>query len=183
MPVIIPAADERRSILLAAFVPIAVLAAAALIWFLGDAFAPRALDRGQFALAVVMPIWFAAPVIGGASWRRLPERVIARAALVVAVVVAVVSTAEIWRYVALPTNCEYGPLPGAERFIIPSILVGATLGALIAWAAVAAQRRLRPEASIMGVAISVGASVLANVLAIVAGVLLLGSAHCNSAAG
>jgi hypothetical protein len=183
MPATLPVAEERRTVLVAAFVPLAVLAAAVVIWFLGDRLAPRTLDRGQFALAVVMPIWFAAPVVAGGWWRRLPDHLVARAALLAALIIGVVGTVEIWQFVALPTNCEYGPLPGAERFIIPAAVVGATLGALIALTASLAQRLLKGGISASGVAISVGASVLATFLTIVAGVLLLGSAHCNSPAG
>jgi hypothetical protein len=183
MPASLPAVDERRSVLVAAFVPLAVLAAAVVIWFLGDRLAPRTLDRGQFALALVMPIWFAAPVVAGGWWRRLSDHLVARAALLAAMVIGVVATVEIWQFVALPTNCEYGPLPGAERFIIPAGVVGLTMGALIALAALIARERLRRSISIGSVAVSAGASVLATFITIVAAAMLLGGAHCIDSGG
>jgi hypothetical protein len=172
--------DLRRNVVGMASIPVFLLAVAYAVFLVGDSFGPPTLDRGLFTLVVAVPLWLSAPVISGAMWRRWPDAASSGGAIVAAVVISVFATVAIWRFVALPDDCEYGPRPGAEALIAPAIAVGIVLGVLIARAALQARTVFRGGFSAVGALVAYGASAGASVLTIIAAVVLLGGAHCNS---
>ncbi|HLO35495.1 MAG TPA: hypothetical protein VK194_05405, partial [Candidatus Deferrimicrobium sp.] len=108
--------SERRAVLTAIAIPLAILAVAYGMWWVSDRMLTIGpFDRATFGWTFVIPTWLAAPVVAGFVWRDAPTRVVAIAGAVIVAVLSVASSYLIWR--ATTPDCFFGAIASAaDRF-------------------------------------------------------------------
>jgi hypothetical protein len=176
------ATERRRSgpgLIVAVALPLVVLGLAYVLWRISD----RLLwigpfDRAAFGWSFVIPLWLAAPVVTGFVWRRMPDRVVALAAVTITFVLAAVSAWLFWKAVAFPA-CGNGPRFSAADMIVPAGLVGLVLGGGIAGAGLVTRLGLRRYAWPRAVAMGVGATVVAFAVTFFVAVAAFGDQGCQ----
>lgn len=122
----------RRAIVIGIVVPLGVVGLAYALWWISDQLLYIGpLDRATFGGWVVAPLWFAAPVVAGFTWRRLPVRDGVYAGLASAIAIGVPAAVLLWRSVQTP-DCAYGQIHPPGESVVPSLIVGAAIGGSIA---------------------------------------------------
>ena len=159
------AASGPRHITLAIVLPTGVLALAYALWWISDRVGyVGPLDKAAFGWVVVVPIWLLAPLAAGWAWHDLASRASAVARLLVGVTVTTVVAALFW-VAATEPGCESGPITAPIGWVLPSLLIGALLGAgLVAGGSLAAREiraRRRWSAVLVGLSAQAGFAVLA----------------------
>jgi hypothetical protein len=157
-------------------VPLGVVALAYALWWISDRLLYIGpLDRAAFGWAVVIPVWVAAPVIAGFTWRRLPPRASLLAAVVVGAAISGAAAVLLWQSVADP-NCEFGAVRTPGDWMLPSLIVGGVIGGGLAASALLASRLAREGRPWRAAVSGAGTEVVMVVAAIlVAGTILMGS--------
>jgi hypothetical protein len=152
---------------LAVLVPIAVVATAYGLWWISDQLVIIGpLDRAQFGWLVVLPLFLAAPVLGAYLWAGLDSRTTVVVALAAACVVGLAGAYLFWRSVEDP-GCGTGNRFTPEYWIVPSLVLGGTLGASIGASGIVGARFVRARRRGVAVAATVGVELLLWVLMLV----------------
>ena len=118
----------RRGIVVGIVVPLAVVGLGYMLWWISDQLVTVGdLDRAQFGWSIVMPLWFAAPVVTGFTWRglRLGDRAVA--AITTAIVIGIAAAVLLWRSVT-SMDCAFGPSHPPVEWVVPSIVLGVAIG-------------------------------------------------------
>jgi len=124
-----PRPTRSHLLLIGVAAPLATAGLAYLLWWISDRLVVVGpLDRASFGWMVVVPTWLAAPVVAGFAWRPIDERTAWAVAGVVGTVMAGLSTVLLWRSVAFPP-CGTGPIHTPPEMVLPSLVVGAVVGA------------------------------------------------------
>ena len=118
------------------------------------------LDRAAFGWSITMPLWVAAPVIGGFTWARLPRLEALLVAMIAGVLAGGVAAVLLWQSIAFP-DCAYGVAYTPAERVPPALFFGAMIGGGMALSGLAtaglARQRRRFLAVIAGVAAEVAA--------------------------
>jgi hypothetical protein len=110
------------------FVPLAVTGLAYALWAISDrVLVIGPFDRATFGWFVVIPVWLAAPVAAGFTWRSLSRSESRSAALIVSTVLTMIAAGLFWQATAFP-DCEFGAVRGPIDWLIPSLVLGAVIG-------------------------------------------------------
>ena len=154
--------------------PLAVVALAYALWWLSDRVGYIGpLDRAAFGWAVVIPVWLAAPIVAGLAWRRLSPRGSIVAAVVFGAIVSGTAAVLFWQAVAFP-SCEF-PVRAPIDWVLPSLFVGAVIGAGPAATGLIASKLVRAGHPWRAAVLGTGAEIVMVFAAIlVAGIVLLG---------
>jgi hypothetical protein len=180
-PVQRPAGGQAVRFWLGVVVPLSVVVVAYGLWWISDRLLYIGpLDRATFGWVVVVPVWASAPIAAAFAWRGLSEGRTAGAALVVGCATAAAAALLFWLAGAHP-DCQFGATRLASDWILPSLIVGAVIGAgppVSGLMAVALLRNGHPwRAALLGFAAELA---LVFVAIIVAGTVLMGSiSNCN----
>jgi hypothetical protein len=162
-------------------VPLAVLALAYGLWWMSDRLLyVGPLDRAAFGWLVVVPVWSCAPITAGFAWRRLSQGNTTVTALVVGCATAAAAAVLFWLAVAHP-DCQFGATRSPGDWILPSLIVGAVIGAGPSVSGVLAVTLVRTghpwRAAFIGLAAQL---TLVFVAIVVAGTVLMGGGGgCN----
>ncbi len=150
--------------------PFAVTALAAGLWWLSDRLGGIGpLDRATFGWFIVIPVWFAAPVVAGFVWRGLGRREIAATAAVLATLEGAMVAAWFWNAAAFPA-CDTAPVRSPVEWILPSLLLGLVVGGGLAVSGVVCAGRMRTGHRRAGIIVAM--SVQAGVTALAAIILI-----------
>lgn len=150
------AAREWGRAIRAIAVPLAFVAAAFGLWWLGDQLGSVGpLDKAAFGWAVVIPLWLAAPVAAGWAWARLTRHGAISSALGLSAVVGVAAAILLWR-ATTGIDCAGGPTRTPAEWIVPSLVIGAGVGAVPALAGLAAVVPVRERRWMLGVVLGAG---------------------------
>lgn len=113
-------------------VPLGVVSLAYVLWWISDRLLYIGpLDRASFGWAVVVPVWLSVPVVAGFSWRWLTPRRTTLAVVAFGVIVSSAASFLFWQAVAHPA-CDFGAARLPIDLVLPSLLVGAVIGAGLA---------------------------------------------------
>jgi hypothetical protein len=155
----------------AVLLPLGLAGLAYGLWRLSDdgAFSGIA-DRATFGWAVVMPVWFVAPVVAGFTWRGLSARVAVVVALVVGLTTAGIAAVLFWQASAFPDCGSAGPIRTPGEYIGPSVAVGLVIGAGLTVGAGLAARRAAAGSPVTAVLAGIACQVAAMFLAILVAV-------------
>ncbi len=156
-----------------------IIATAFVLWLVSDRLIwIGPLDRAAFGWAIVIPLWWMAPIVGGllaADLDRGGQRIAATALFFV---LAVGATIALLGETAFP-DCEFGthgePLTYALRVPMVGALIGVGPPAVLLASAVARRRGGRVRAVAAGLAVGV----VVTFATIVAAVSILSAPVCN----
>ena len=123
--------------------PFAIAALAYALWWISDRLLYIGpLDRAAFGWVVVIPVWLSTPIVAGFAWRGLTPRGSAFSAVVLGAGVGIVAAVLVWQAVAYP-NCEFGANRAPGDWVLPSLFVGAMIGAGLSLSGLLATEFLR----------------------------------------
>jgi hypothetical protein len=147
-------------------IPLLVAAAAFALWWLSDRLLYMGpLDRATFGWLVVVPVWLAVPLASAAAWRGLDARARSIMASTVGLLVGGATALFLWQAVASP-NCQFGAIRGPEAWIGPSLVMGAVVGAGVAWSSILASTQVAAGRHIRAVLVGLASQAAMMFLAI-----------------
>jgi hypothetical protein len=160
---------------LAAVLPLAVAACSYALWWISDRLLYIGpLDRAAFGWAVVIPVWIAAPTVGGLAWGRLDRRASLGVAALVALVVGALAAWMLWQASAFP-DCQFGATRTPPEMAPPSLLFGAVVGGGLALSGLVSAKFAREGRLIAALVLGAAAEALMVAAAIlVVGLMLVG---------
>jgi hypothetical protein len=157
--------------------PLAVTAGAYGLWGISD----RLLfigpfDRATFGWLFVIPVWLAAPIVAAFLWRQAPGDRAGWLALAYTLIVGAVAGALFWQS-AVGQSCETAPIRSATDWVVPSLVIGAVVGAslgLSSVAATAAAHDGRPWPVVIVVAVGIELLMAIIALLVVTSIVMTG---------
>lgn len=161
---------------IAVVAPLAIIALAYALWWISDRLLYIGpLDRAAFGWAVVIPVWIAAPIVGGFAWARVSGSAARRTALVVGGLIGMIAAGLFWQSVATPA-CEFGAIRTPSEWIPGAALLGAVVGSGIGVSGLVAAAYVRRNQRWRAVLLGAVTELTMVFLAIaVAGTVLLGA--------
>jgi hypothetical protein len=130
----------------------------------------------------VIPVWLGAPVAAAFAWRPLTSRRTRVTAAGFGILVSAVAAILFWQAVAFP-DCPNGPVRSAAEWVLPSIIIGLTIGGGLAASGLLGTAVLRSGHPWRAVALATGAEFVLIFVAIFVFVAVSTGAGYGSTAG
>lgn len=137
------ARDNAAAVMLAVGAPLAAAALALTAWLISDRLLDIGpLDRAAFGWLVVVPLWVLSPLAAGFAWSRLSRSSEVLVVAMTVVIVGLVAAGLFWLAVAHP-GCDFGTVRGPADWLLPSLVVGGTIGGGFGLACVVSSRSVQ----------------------------------------
>jgi hypothetical protein len=160
-------------------VPLAVASLSYALWWISDRLLwIGPLDRAAFGWIVVIPLWIAAPVVGGFAWRRLTLRMSVIAAIVVGAAISAAAALSMWQIVAFPA-CETGNIHTPDDWVVPSLWFGLLVGGGLALSGLIASNFARDSRPWLAILLGAGTEVAMIGAGILVGGAMFIGPHCQ----
>ena len=169
-----------RSALRAA-APLVAVALAYGSWWVSDRLGSVGpLDRAAFGWVVVVPMWLAAPVVAGFSWRTFPWRTCVELAIAFGGLIGLVTATVFWQAVSFPVHgCETAPIRSTTDWLLPSLTLGAVVGGGFAASSLYATRAAWTGRAWRVVAVGAGVEIALGLFAILVATAIVFGGGCQ----